>query len=68
MELKISNKAKKDKQTRTAMSQQALVNSLLSEKQATAQPVTQPAAQPVAQPATRQATRQAIAPVTEWGR
>ena len=56
MELKISNKAKKDKQTRTAMSQQALVNSLLSEKQATAQPVTQPAA------------RQAIAPVTEWGR
>lgn len=33
MELKISNNAKKDKQTRTAMSQQALVNILLSEKQ-----------------------------------
>lgn len=38
MELKISNNAKKDKQTRTAMSQQALVNTLLSEKQPTAQP------------------------------
>ena len=35
MELKISNNAKKDKQTRTAMSQQALVNALLSEKQPT---------------------------------
>lgn len=34
MELKISNNAKKDKQTRTAMSQQQLVNSLLNEKQA----------------------------------
>ena len=55
MKLQISNNAKKDKQTRTAMSQQALVNSLLSEKQAT-QPVAQPAAQPN------------IQPVTEWGR
>lgn len=54
MKLQISNNAKKDKQTRTAMSQQALVNSLLSEKQAT-QPQT---AQPVQQPQ----------PVTEWGR
>lgn len=56
MKLQISNNAKKDKQTRTAMSQQALVNSLLSEKQATAQPVNTPAPQP------------AITPVTEWGR
>ena len=38
MELKISNNAKKDKQPRTAMSQQALVNALLSEKQPTTQP------------------------------
>lgn len=51
MELRISNVAKKDKTDRTAMSQQQLVNSLLSEKQAT-QPV-----QPVAQPA----------PVQKWG-
>lgn len=34
MELKISNNAKKDKNTRTAMSQQSLVNALLAEKQA----------------------------------
>ena len=54
MELKISNNAKVNNRERTAMSQQALVNSLLSEKQ----PVAQPIAQPVAQPA----------PVTEWGR
>ena len=54
MELKISNNAKVNNIERTAMSQQALVNSLLSEKQ----PVAQPIAQPVAQPA----------PVTEWGR
>ena len=33
MELRISNNAKKDKQTRTAMSQQQLVNALLAEKQ-----------------------------------
>ena len=52
MELKISNNAKKDKADRTAMSQQALVNSLLSEKQAV-----QPPAQSVAQPA----------PVQKWG-
>lgn len=55
MKLQISNNAKKDKQTRTAMSQQALVNSLLSEKQ----PVQ---AQPTPQPI------QPIQPVTEWGR
>lgn len=53
MELKISNNAKKDKADRTAMSQQALVNALLSEKQAT-----QP--QPV--------NVQSVKPVTEWGR
>lgn len=53
MELRISNNAKKDKADRTAMSQQALVNSLLSEKQPT-QP--QPA-KPIAQPA----------PVKTWG-
>ena len=52
MELKISNNAKKDKADRTAMSQQALVNSLLTEKQAV-----QPPAQPIAQPA----------PVQTWG-
>lgn len=52
MELKISNNAKKDKNTRTAMSQQALVNLLLSEKQA---------AQP--QPA-----QNAVQPVTKWGK
>ena len=52
MELKISNNAKKDKADRTAMSQQALVNSLLTEKQAV-----QPIAQPIAQPA----------PVQTWG-
>ena len=52
MELKISDKAKKDKTDRTSMSQQSLVNALLSEKQPVAQP-----AQPVAQPA----------PVKTWG-
>ena len=51
VELKISDKAKKDKTDRTSMSQQSLVNALLSEKQPT-----QPA-QPVAQPA----------PVQTWG-
>lgn len=54
MELRISNLSKKGKADRTAMSQQSLVNYLLSEKQ----PVAQPPAQPIAQPA----------PVTEWGR
>ena len=53
MKLQISNNAKKDKQTRTAISQQALVNTLLYEKQAV-----QPQ-QPVQQP---------VQPVTEWGR
>lgn len=53
MELKISNNAKVNNKERTAMSQQSLVNALLSEKQPT-QPATQPTAQP--------------APVTEWGR
>lgn len=38
MELKISNNAKKDKQTRTAMSQQSLINALLAEKQAVNSP------------------------------
>lgn len=52
MELKISSAAKKDKADRTAMSQQSLVNSLLTEKQAV-----QPPAQPVN-----------VQPVTEWGR
>ena len=54
MELRISDNAKANNKERTAMSQQSLVNYLLSEKQ----PVAQPPAQPVAQPA----------PVTEWGR
>lgn len=53
MELKISNNAKKDKADRTAMSQQQLVNSLLSEKQAV-----QPQPQNI----------QPVQPVTEWGR
>lgn len=52
MELKISNNAKANNIERTAMSQQALVNSLLNEKQPT-QPATQPTAQP--------------APVKTWG-
>ena len=51
MELKISDKAKKDKTDRTSMSQQSLVNTLLAEKQAV-QPVQSPA-----QPA----------PVKTWG-
>lgn len=54
MELKISNGAKLNNKERTAMSQQSLVNALLSEKQPT-----QPA-QPV--------NNNAIKPVTEWGR
>ena len=53
MELKISNNAKANNRERTAMSQQSLVNALLSEKQPT-----QPS-QPV---------NNAIQPVTEWGR
>ena len=53
MELKISNNAKANNRERTAMSQQSLVNSLLSEKQ----PVAQPVAQPIVQPA----------PVQKWG-
>ena len=53
MELKISNVAKLNNRERTAMSQQSLVNALLSEKQPT-QPT-----QPV---------NNAIQPVTEWGR
>ena len=52
MELKISNNAKVNNRERTAMSQQSLVNALLSEKQAV-----QPVAQPTAQPA----------PVKTWG-
>lgn len=51
MKLEISNNAKVNNKERTAMSQQSLVNALLSEKQP-AQP-----AQPVAQPA----------PVQNWG-
>ena len=51
MELKISNAAKVNNRERTAMSQQSLVNALLSEKQAV-RPV-----QPIAQPA----------PVQTWG-
>ena len=54
MELKISNNAKKDKTDRTSMSQQSLVNALLSEKQPTQPQPIQPTAQP--------------APVKEWGR
>lgn len=53
MELKISNNAKVNNKERTAMSQQSLVNALLSEKQPT-----QPS-QPV---------NNTIKPVTEWGR
>ena len=52
MELKISNVSKKNKQTRTAMSQQALVNTLLSEKQAV-----QPQQQNI----------QPVQPVQSWG-
>lgn len=52
MELRISNVAKKDKQTRTAMSQQQLVNSLLAEKQAV-----QPQQQNI----------QPVQPVKNWG-
>ena len=52
MELKISNNAKVNNKERTAMSQQSLVNTLLSEKQPT-----QPS-QPV---------NNAIQPVQKWG-
>ena len=52
MELKISDKAKKDKTDRTSMSQQSLVNTLLAEKQAV---------QPQPQ------NMQPVRPVTEWG-
>ena len=52
MELKISNVSKKGNMERTAMSQQSLVNALLSEKQPS-QPTTQPTVQP--------------APVKTWG-
>ena len=51
MELKISNNAKVNNKERTEMSQQALVNTLLAEKQAV-----QPQPQNI-QPA----------PATEWG-
>ena len=51
MELKISNNAKVNNRERTAMSQQSLVNALLSEKQPTQ------AVQPIVQPA----------PVQNWG-
>ena len=53
MELKISNNAKANNRERTAMSQQALVNTLLSEKQAV-----QPQPQNI----------QPVQPVKEWGR
>ena len=51
MELKISNNAKVNNRERTAMSQQSLVNALLSEKQPAQ------AVQPIAQPS----------PVQSWG-
>ena len=54
MELKISNVSKKGNLWRTAMSQQSLVNALVSEKQPTQPQPIQPTAQP--------------APVKEWGR
>lgn len=53
MTLEINNKAKVNNEKRTSMSQQSLVNALLSEKQPT-----QPVAQPITQP---------VKPVTEWG-
>ena len=53
MELKISNNAKVNNKNRTAMSQQSLVNTLLSEKQAV-----QPQPQNI----------QPVQPVKEWGR
>jgi hypothetical protein len=53
MTLQISNNAKVNNKERTAMSQQQLVNALLSEKQPTAQP-----SQPV---------QNAVQPVAEWG-
>lgn len=53
MELKISNNAKKDKQTRTAMSQQSLINALLTEKQAVNSP--------------QQTTQNTVQPVKTWG-
>ena len=55
MELKISNNAKVNNKKRTAMSQQALVNALLSEKQAV-------------QPNNSQPQPQSIPPVKTWSR
>lgn len=52
MKLQISNNAKVNNKKRTAMSQQALVNALLSEKQPTAQP---------------QQNVQPVQPVKNWG-
>ena len=52
MELRISNNAKVNNRERTAMSQQSLVNALLSEKQPT-----QPGQQ----------VNNAIQPVQNWG-
>ena len=52
MTLEISNNAKVNNKERTAMSQQSLVNTLLSEKQAV-----QPQPQNI----------QSVRPVTEWG-
>lgn len=52
MELKISNNAKVNNRERTAMSQQSLVNTLLSEKQAV-----QPQPQNI----------QPVQPVQNWG-
>ena len=53
MELRISNNAKANNRERTAISQQSLVNTLLSEKQAV-----QPQPQNI----------QPVQPVKEWGR
>ena len=53
MELRINDNAKLNNRRRTAMSQQSLVNTLLSEKQAIQQQNVQPVAQP--------------APVQNWG-
>ena len=52
MELKISDKAKKDKTDRTSMSQQSLVNTLLAEKQAVNYP---------------QQNIQPVQPIQSWG-
>lgn len=55
MKLQISNNAKVNNKERTAMSQQALVNALLSEKQAV-------------QPNNSQPQQNTIQPVNKWGR